>query len=69
MKNVRMVAELHAAQNAQMSIMPHTDPDIEGFDISGATIPAYEVGGDFYDYIWLDEDHERVGVVVGDFSW
>ncbi|HSG27233.1 MAG TPA: SpoIIE family protein phosphatase, partial [Candidatus Krumholzibacterium sp.] len=68
MRDVRIIAELKAAHNAQMSIMPHSDPVVDGFDISGVCIPAYEVGGDFYDYIWMDEQHRRFGVAVGDVS-
>jgi serine phosphatase RsbU (regulator of sigma subunit) len=68
LKNVRMKTELQAAHDAQMSIMPQTDPQIEGFDISGVCIPAQEVGGDFFDYIWLDKAKTRLAIVVGDVS-
>lgn len=67
-KTVRMKAELRAAHDAQMSIMPHDDPIIDGFDISGICLPANEVGGDFYDYLWLDEAQTRFGIVIGDVS-
>lgn len=68
LQNVRMKVELQSAHNAQMSIMPQNDPMVEGFDISGACIPANEVGGDFYDYIWLNENCAKFGIVVGDVS-
>jgi len=68
LNNVRMKAELRAAHDAQMSIMPGKDPAVEGFDISGICIPANEVGGDFFDYLWVGEDQHRFGVVVGDVS-
>ncbi len=64
----RMETELQTAHNAQMGIMPQEDPGIEGFDISGLCIPAYEVGGDFFDYFWLDEGRSHFGVAVGDVS-
>ncbi|MBN2072297.1 MAG: SpoIIE family protein phosphatase [Candidatus Krumholzibacteriota bacterium] len=67
-KNVRISTELMAAQAAQMSIMPHKDPQIDGFDISGTCIPANEVGGDFYDYMWLDIEKTRFLVAIGDVS-
>ncbi len=54
LKNVRIKAELRTAHNAQMSIMPQKDPEVENFDVSGICIPANEVGGDFFDYIWLN---------------
>jgi ligand-binding sensor domain-containing protein len=68
LKTVRLTTELQAAHNAQMSIMPHGDPKVQGFDISGVCIPASEVGGDFFDYFWLDEKETRFGLAVGDVS-
>jgi serine phosphatase RsbU (regulator of sigma subunit) len=63
-----MKAELRAAHKAQMSIMPQLNPQIEGFDISGVCLPASEVGGDFFEYIWLDEAKTKFAVAVGDVS-
>ncbi len=68
LKNVRMKTELQAAQDAQMSILPQTVPIVEGFDISGICIPANEVGGDFYDIFWQDNDATKLGLAIGDVS-
>lgn len=68
LKNERLKFELKTAHDAQMSIMPQTDPEIGGFEISGVCLPAYEVGGDFFDYIWLDKEKKRLGIAVGDVS-
>lgn len=68
LKTVQMRTELEAAHRAQMSIMPQSDPVVEGFDVSGSCIPANEVGGDFFDYIWSDTDTKRFGIVVGDVA-
>ncbi len=68
LRNARMKTELQAAHDAQMSIMPLSDPEIQGFEISGKCIPANEVGGDFYDYIWLNKEKTKLGIVVGDVS-
>jgi sigma-B regulation protein RsbU (phosphoserine phosphatase) len=51
-----------------MSIMPSSDPTVQGFDISGICIPASEVGGDFFDYFWLDDARTKFGIAVGDVS-
>jgi serine phosphatase RsbU (regulator of sigma subunit) len=67
-KNVRMKIELETAHNAQMSIMPQNDPEIDGIDISGICLPAHEVGGDFFDYLWLDAAKTNLGIAVGDVS-
>jgi len=66
--HVRIKTELRAAHDAQMSIMPQTDPRPEGWDVSGICLPANEVGGDFFDYIWLDENKSRLCIAVGDVS-
>lgn len=68
LKNVRMTAELKSAHDAQMSIMPQADPQIDDYDISGICIPTNEVGGDFYDVFWQDRARARLGVFVGDVS-
>lgn len=65
---VRFKAELRTAHDAQMAIMPREDPAIQGFEISGACLPAGEVGGDFFDYIWLDTAKTRLGIAVADVS-
>ncbi len=67
-KNVRMKTELRAAHDAQMAIMPQTDPQIKGFEISGVCIPANEVGGDFFDYVWLNDKRTKLAIAIGDVS-
>jgi len=64
----RLETELQTAHDAQMSIMPQHSPQIEGFDIAGLCIPANEVGGDFFDYLWPDCSTGSFGVAVGDVS-
>ncbi len=68
LRHVRMKIELQAAHNAQMSIMPQSDPQIEGLDISGECIPASEVGGDFFDYMWMDDEKTKFCIAIGDVS-
>lgn len=62
----RLKKELEVARRIQLSTLPQSDPDVPGLDISGISIPAYEVGGDYYDYLLLSDG--RFGVVVGDVS-
>jgi len=65
---IRMAAELRAAHDMQMAIMPQADPQLPGFDLSGVCIPANQVGGDFFDYTWIGCDHQKFAVLVGDVS-
>ncbi len=65
---IRMKIELQTAHDAQLSIMPLSDPVIDDLEISGTCIPANEVGGDFFDYFWLDNDLKKFGIMIGDVS-
>jgi ligand-binding sensor domain-containing protein len=65
---IRMTAELRAAHDMQMAIMPHEAPRVPGFDISGICIPANQVGGDFYDYAWVGSGEKEFGIMIGDVS-
>jgi len=62
----RMQKELEAARNIQQSFLPRTTPKFEGLDIAASCIPAYEVGGDYFDFINLGE--KKLGILIGDVS-
>src|SRR5215218_219542 len=56
--------ELRVARSIQRASLPKEVPRLEGWQISPYYRPAREVGGDFYDFIDLDD--ERLGIVLGD---
>jgi sigma-B regulation protein RsbU (phosphoserine phosphatase) len=65
----RIGAELSVATNIQASMLPCIFPPFPGrdeFDIFASMNPAKEVGGDFYDFFLVDEDH--LGLVMADVS-
>ncbi len=62
----RFEKELAVARDIQQSLLPKSNPEIKGLDISGVSIPASVVGGDLFDYIELGRN--RLLVVVGDVS-
>ena len=62
----RMKHELEIARRIQLDSLPQTTPKVHGLDIAGASIPAMEVGGDFYDYL-LNPD-SKLTVIIGDVS-
>ncbi len=62
----RLQREIEIAREVQMSFLPKSDPRVPGIDIASRCIPAHEVGGDYYDFIHID-DH-LFGVVIGDVS-
>ncbi len=65
----RIGAELSVATNIQTSMLPSTFPAFptrEEFDIHASMTPAKEVGGDFYDFFFTDQDH--LVIVMADVS-
>ncbi|MBZ5619165.1 MAG: SpoIIE family protein phosphatase, partial [Acidobacteriia bacterium] len=57
-------AEIGAARQAQLRLLPDRPPSMAGLSIAGSCVPAREVGGDFYDFYALD-DH-RLGVFLAE---
>lgn len=49
-----MKKELQIAHDMQMDLLPGKDPSLDGAELSGTCIPAREVGGDYYNYLYLD---------------
>ena len=66
----RLEEELNIAHSIQVSMLPEKAPEIVGFQIAAKSLPAREVGGDFYDFIELPEQvgENRLGIIVGDVS-
>lgn len=62
----RIKHELDLARKIQTASLPQFVPNIEGLDIAGLSIPAYEVGGDFYDY--LTNNSNDLTIILGDVS-
>ena len=60
--------ELRAAHDMQMGLMPQESPQMAGFEIAGVCVPTSEVGGDYFNYLWLDEGQTRLGFLVADVS-
>lgn len=58
----RIRAELSEAQNIQMGLLPTEPPETEIFDIAGMSVPATQVGGDFYDYLTVANGQTAVAV-------
>ena len=58
----RIRAELSEAQNIQMGLLPTEAPDTKGFDVAGMSVPATQVGGDFYDYLTVANGQTAIAV-------
>ena len=62
----RIEQELRVARLIQQTLLPKTLPELPGYDVAAYYQPAREVGGDFYDF--LDLEDGRMGFVVGDVT-
>lgn len=66
MERQRMGQELDIARRIQQKLLPQSEPEIEGLDISGVCLTYAEVGGDYYDYLPLADG--RLAIALGDVS-
>ena len=63
----RLEHELRLAHDVQLNLLPKEVPvPSDSIDLAAASMPAHEVGGDYFDFIEIDDDH--LGMVIGDVS-
>jgi serine phosphatase RsbU (regulator of sigma subunit)/anti-sigma regulatory factor (Ser/Thr protein kinase) len=62
----RIEHELRVARLIQQALLPKRLPDLPGWRMAAAYLPAHAVGGDFYDFI--DFPDGRLGIVIGDVT-
>jgi len=62
----RLEGELETAKAIQLRLLPIESPQLEGFDIAARSLPAKQVGGDYYDFLKLPSN--QLGIAVGDVS-
>jgi len=61
-----LIKDIDKAKQIQRSILPEHEYNYHGYELFGVTIPAEIIGGDFYDYLKIGDNNERLAVVVGD---
>jgi len=62
----RLQKEVEVARSIQSSLLPRNAPSTESFDIDSVTIPAHDVGGDYYDYVCFSSGSH--GAIIADVS-
>ena len=50
----------------QVRLLPANEPTLTGFEVTGASIPSREIGGDYFDFLAQGED--KIGIAIGDVS-
>ncbi|MBI2920557.1 MAG: SpoIIE family protein phosphatase [Planctomycetes bacterium] len=66
LENKAMEHELNIATEIQSNLLPHRIPKIAGYELGAYYRPSKEVGGDYYDFIQIDQNH--LGIIVADVS-
>jgi hypothetical protein len=64
-EQVRMRNELQYAREIQLSMLPQSSPVLAWVDVAGTSLPATEVGGDYYDYF---VDQGSIAIVCADVA-
>jgi sigma-B regulation protein RsbU (phosphoserine phosphatase) len=62
----RLERQIETAREVQASLLPARAPIVPGYDIAGLNLPAWDVGGDYFDYFPLSDGH--LGLVIADVS-
>src|SRR5213594_1217246 len=62
----RMEQELQKAREIQDFLLPAQGPPIPGYEVYGSSVPCRAVGGDYFDYIGLEDG--RYGIGLGDVA-
>ncbi|MEM8486057.1 MAG: GAF domain-containing SpoIIE family protein phosphatase [Bacteroidota bacterium] len=62
----RLASELDIAREVQRKLLPQHVPVVDGLTIAASNVSAERVGGDYYDFLALDD--ERLCLVIGDVS-
>jgi serine phosphatase RsbU (regulator of sigma subunit) len=65
-ERMRMREEIEYARKIQLSMLPQLPPDSGWVELAAASLPATEVGGDYYDYFRLST--AQLALVIGDVS-
>jgi sigma-B regulation protein RsbU (phosphoserine phosphatase) len=63
---IHLQEEMRLAYEIQVDLLPKFQPQVAGYRIAGKSIPAKDVGGDYYDFIKVDED--RLAFCIADIS-
>jgi serine phosphatase RsbU (regulator of sigma subunit) len=62
----RLEKELDVAREIQKKILPASDPKFKNLSVTSVFIPAFEVGGDYYDFFEISKN--KFGFIIADVS-
>jgi sigma-B regulation protein RsbU (phosphoserine phosphatase) len=62
----RLQQEMQTARRIQERLLPHEQPLLAGWELTGMSLPSLQVGGDYFDFVSPGDG--RLGVAIGDVS-
>ncbi|HEV7396545.1 MAG TPA: GAF domain-containing SpoIIE family protein phosphatase [Pyrinomonadaceae bacterium] len=62
----RLEGQLEVARQVQLELLPASDPQLPGYDISAYNYPTEEVSGDYYDWVRIHSD--QIAIVIADVA-
>ncbi len=62
----RIDRDLSIARRIQMALLPKEIPKVEGVELAAFNMPALEIGGDYFDFVRVDDNH--LGIAIADVS-
>lgn len=62
----RMDHDLGVARGIQEALLPREVPRFAGVDLAAFSMPAKQIGGDYYDFVMVDDEH--LGIVIADVA-
>jgi phosphoserine phosphatase RsbU/P len=62
----RLEGQLEVARQVQLELLPASDPELAGYEISAYNFPTEEVSGDYYDWVRIHDD--QIGIVIADVA-
>jgi len=62
----RLMQEMDTAREIQQRLLPHEQPLLRGWEVTGVSIPSLQVGGDYFDF--TSPDQNSLGIAIGDVS-
>jgi serine phosphatase RsbU (regulator of sigma subunit) len=65
-RKAHLQREISTAREMQTNLMPKTCPSVPRYQIECRCLPAHEVGGDHYDFFWLNDEKRVLGIALVD---
>lgn len=66
LESERIKQQLASAREIQLRLLPVVPPQVENYDLIGISFPCFEIGGDYFDFVRLENG--EIGIALADVS-